>query len=146
MALRQAELPERERYFSQRVVMATRHTSHWIRAPVRRDADMVRATQLTRGQRTRMMYIELKSGHRDNGPAWIGRVTFSKSGRSIFYKGRELTRIKGGVPGNYMDVQTREEFWVSGVKRNGSNRHWAGSGPVQIDDDVRVEYEALIAR
>lgn len=44
-----------------------------------------------------------------------------------------------------VDVQTREEFWVSGVKRNGSNRHWAGSGPVQIDDDVKAEYEALVA-
>jgi len=106
---------------------------------------MVKATQLTRGQRTRMMYVELKSGYGDNGPAWIGRVTFSKSGRSIFYRGRELIRISEGVSGNYMDVQTREEFWVSGVKKNGSNRHWAGSGPVQIDDDVRAEYEALIA-
>src|SRR5690348_14606286 len=107
---------------------------------------MVKATQLTRGHRTRMMYVELKSGHRDNGPAWIGRVTFSKSGRSIFHRGRELVRIKGGVSGNYMDVQTGEEFWVSGVKRNGSNRHSAGSGSIQIDEDVRAEYEALIAR
>lgn len=109
-------------------------------------AGMVKFTQLTRGQRTRMMYVELKSGYGDNGPAWIGRVTFSKSGRSIFYRGRELIRIKGGVAGNYMDVQTREEFWISGVKRNGSNRNRAGAGPVQIDDDVRAEYEALIAR
>ena len=93
-----------------------------------------------------MMYVELKSGYGENGPAWIGRVTFSKSGRSIFYRGRELIRIRGGVSGNYMDVQTREEFWVSGVKRSGSNRDWAGSGPVQIDDDVRAEYEALVAK
>jgi len=107
---------------------------------------MVKATQLTRGQRTRMMYVELESGRGDSGPAWIGRVTFSKSGRSTFYRGRELIRIKGGTSGNYMDVQTREEFWVSGVKRNGSNRHWAGSGPIEIDDDVRAEYEALTAR
>lgn len=108
---------------------------------------MVKAMQLTRGQRTRMMYIELKSGHGDKGPAWIGRVTFSKSGRSIFYRERELRRLKGrGVSGNYLDVGTREEFWVSGVKKSGSNRHWAGSGPVQIDDDVRAEYEALTRR
>ena len=106
---------------------------------------MVKATQLTRGQRTRMMYVELKSGHGDSGPAWIGRVMFSKSGRSIFYRGAELIRITGGISGNYMDVQTREEFWVSGVKKRGSNRHWAGSGPVQVDDDVRAEYQALIA-
>jgi hypothetical protein len=92
-----------------------------------------------------MMYVELKSGHGDRGPAWIGRVTFSKTGRSIYYRGRELARMKGGgISGNYMDVATREEFWVSGVKRRRSNRHWAGSGPVEIDDDVRAEYEALV--
>jgi hypothetical protein len=91
------------------------------------------------------MYVELKSGHDDDGPAWIGRVTFSKSGRSIFYRGRELGRLKGrGVSGNYFDVDTGQEFWVSGVKKSGSNRHWARSAPVEIDDDVRIEYEALI--
>jgi hypothetical protein len=45
-----------------------------------------------------------------------------------------------------MDVKTGEAFWVSGVKKSGSNRHWAGSGPVQIDDDARAEYQALLAR
>lgn len=94
-----------------------------------------------------MMYVELKSGHGDSGPAWIGRARFSKSGLSVFYRGRELRRLKGrGVSGNYVDVETGEEFWVSGVKRSGSNRHWAGSGRVQIDDDVRAEYDALVAR
>jgi len=92
-----------------------------------------------------MMYVELKSGHGDNGPAWIGRVAFSKSGRSIFYRNRELRRLKGrGISGNYFDVDTGEEFWVSGVKKRGTNRHSAGSGAVQIDDDVRAEYEALL--
>jgi len=28
------------------------------------------------------MYIELKTGYQDNGPAWIGRVEFSQSGRT----------------------------------------------------------------
>ena len=37
---------------------------------------MVAKTQLTRGKKTRIMYVELKSGHGDNGPARIGRVTF----------------------------------------------------------------------
>ena len=108
---------------------------------------MVKATQLTRGERTRMRYLELKSGHGDSGQAWVGRVRFSKSGRSLFYREREQRRLKGrGVSGNYFDVATGEEFWVSGVKKNGSNRQWAGSGPVYIDEDVRVEYEALVAR
>jgi hypothetical protein len=108
---------------------------------------MVAKTQLTRGRRTRIMYVELKSGHTDDGPAWIGRVVFSRSGQSIFYRGRELKRIKGGgVSGNYFDAVTGEEFWVSGIKARGSNRHWAGSGRVHIDDDVRGEYEALTAK
>lgn len=93
------------------------------------------------------MYIELKSGHGDDGPAWIGRVTFSKSGRSICYRDREPRSLKGqGVSGNHFDVGTGEEFRVSGVKKNGSDRHWAGAGPVRVDEDARAEYEALIAR
>src|SRR5438067_304490 len=40
----------------------------------------------------RIMYVELKSGFNDNGPAWIGRVRFSKSGRTIYYRGRTLRR------------------------------------------------------
>ena len=108
---------------------------------------MVATSQLTRGQPTRMMYVELKSGHGDSGPAWIGRVRFSRSGRSVFYRGRELKRMKrGGMSGNYIDVGTGEQFWVSGVKKSGLDRHWAGSGPVAIDDDVRDEYQAYIAK
>jgi hypothetical protein len=42
-------------------------------------------------------------------------------------------------------VETGEEYWVSGVKRNGEDRHWAGSGPVVVDDDAREEYERLMA-
>lgn len=93
------------------------------------------------------MYIELKSGHNDDGPAWIGRVSFSKSGRSIYYRGRTLQRKPyGGGPGNYYCVETAEEFWVSGVKKNGEDRHWAGRGAVEIDDDARDEYDRIVTR
>ena len=30
-------------------------------------------------------YIELKTGYSDNGPAWIGNVKESKSGRTIYF-------------------------------------------------------------
>ncbi len=93
------------------------------------------------------MYIELKSGQGDRGPARIGRVTFSKSGTTIYYKGKSFQRIKGGgISGNYFDVETSEEYWISGVKKNGEDRHWAGSGAVEIDEDVKEEYLALIGR
>lgn len=91
--------------------------------------------------KTRIMYIELKSGFGDCGPARIGRVTFSKSGRTIYYQGKAFQSLKGnGISGNYFDVDTGEEYWISGPKKDRSDRHWAGSGIVEIDDDVRDEY------
>ena len=91
------------------------------------------------------MYIELKSGFGDSGPARIGRVSFSKTGLSVYYKGKRFQRAKGGgIAGNYFDADTGEEYWISGVKRDRSDRHWAGSGAVEIDDDAREEYEAIL--
>jgi hypothetical protein len=87
----------------------------------------------------------LKTGYNGNGPARIGRVSFSRSGRRIYYGGKTFARISGGgASANYYDVNTREEYWISGVKKNREDRHWAGSGPVEIDDDVREEYERLV--
>ena len=37
-----------------------------------------------------LKYIERKSGYRHNGSAWIGRVKSSRSGRTIYFKGRAL--------------------------------------------------------
>lgn len=87
------------------------------------------------------MYIELKSDRGDRGPARIGRVRFSKSGSSVYYRGTRFETLKGaGVSGNYSNVDTGEEYWISGCKKNGQDRHWAGSGAVEIDEDVREEY------
>jgi hypothetical protein len=89
----------------------------------------------------RLLYIELKTGYSDNGPAWISNVAFSKSGRTIYFDGKALARIHGGgVEGNYFDMVSREEYWVSGVKKDGTNRHWAGSGKVRIDRSSLNEF------
>ena len=89
-------------------------------------------------------YIELKSGHSDNGPAWIGYVTSSKTGRTIYFNGRALLKLKGqrrgDSGGNYIDMETRESFWVSGPKKNGEDRHWAGAGKVLIEAAAVSEY------
>jgi hypothetical protein len=45
-----------------------------------------------------------------------------------------------------LDVKTGEEYWVSGVKKNGEDRHWAGKGPVHVDADAREEYERITGR
>ena len=91
------------------------------------------------------MYMELKThdgGHDDRGPARIGRVTFSKSGKSVHYKGKKFRRTKGPVGcGNYSDVDTGDILWISGPRRDGADRYyWGKSAPVEIDEDVREEY------
>lgn len=88
-------------------------------------------------------YIELKSGHGDSGPAWIARVQLSRTRRTVYFDQRALKRASG-VSGNYVDLQTGEEFWVSGVKKDGLDRHWAGGGIVWIEADVVDEYLALV--
>jgi len=91
-----------------------------------------------------LRYIELKSGHSDNGPAWIAYVERSKTGRTLYFNGRGLTRLKGlrrgASGGNYVDMETGESFWVSGIKKNGEDRHWAGSGKVLVEAAAVTEY------
>ena len=107
------------------------------------------ATQTTRvwddqGMRREIKYVELKSGFNDDGPASISWVTFSKTGRTLYYRGRSLQRIiRGGAGSNHIDVETGEEYWISGVKKDRQDRHWAGKGVVEIDDDAREEYERI---
>lgn len=97
--------------------------------------------------KTRLMYVELKTRYNDNGPAWIGLAFFSKSGKTIYFNGRAFSALGGmGINGNYMDLETREEYWISGVKKNGKDRHWAGNGKVQIDKSVVADYLKLINR
>lgn len=88
-----------------------------------------------------LRYIELKSGYGDRGPAWIGRVVLSRSKTTVYFNGRALKKMRGGgVSGNYIDIETGEEYWISGIKMNGKDRHWAGSGPVLIEQEVVNEY------
>ena len=92
-------------------------------------------------------YIELKSGQNDRGPARIGRATFSKTGKTVYYGGKAFRSCKGrGIYANFYDVATGEEYWISGCKKNGEDRHWAGSGFIEIDDDVREEYWTTIRK
>lgn len=91
--------------------------------------------------RTRIMYIENKSGESDlSGDARIGRVTFSKSGKSIQYKGRTFETLRGaGFKANYFDIESGDNYWISGCKKNGGDRLYEGL-PIFIDDDAREQY------
>ena len=84
-----------------------------------------------------LRYIELKSGFNDNGPAWIGIAEFSKSGRTVYFNGKALKSLNGkGVSGNYYDLEDRDEYWISGIKKDGTDRHWARGGKIMIDRNV----------
>ena len=88
--------------------------------------------------KTRIMYIEFK-GDGIIGPARIGRVSFSKSGKSIHYKGKRFETLKGrGFKANYFDVDTGEHYWISGCRKDGTDALY--STDVEIDEDVLDEY------
>lgn len=84
------------------------------------------------------MYMEQKE---DGvvGPARIGRVTFSKSGQSLWYRGQRFVTLSGqGFKSNYVNVETGEHYWISGCKKDGTDALY--STTVEVDNDVREEY------
>lgn len=86
------------------------------------------------------MYIEYK-GHDLTGDARIGRVTFSKTKKSIHYQGKAFQTLKGsGFKSNYYDVETGEEYWISGCKKDRTDRLYNERLPIFIDEDVQKEY------
>lgn len=87
------------------------------------------------------MYVECKSGANDRGHAQICRVRRSKTGRTLYVGGLALQSCRGhGICGNYFDLNTGDEYWVSGPKKNGQDRHWAGGGDVHVAADAADEY------
>lgn len=100
---------------------------------------MVR-TGKVRAREGRIMYIERKAGDL-SGTAQIGRVTFSKTGSTLYYRGQTFQSLKGaGMKSNYYCVETGDDYWISGPKRRGGDALYGGSRPIEIDDDVREEY------
>jgi len=88
-----------------------------------------------------IIYVELKSGYSDNGPAWIGKAQYSKTGKVLYFNGKALhalTRRQNFE--THADMETGEYYWVSGVKKDQTDRHWAGSGKIMVDREVVDEY------
>ena len=93
---------------------------------------------------SRIMYIEHK-GEGLTGPARIGRVTFSQSGKSVYYRDQVFRSLKGrGFKANYFEVGTGEYYWISGPKKNGQDRLYGGREGTAIDEDVQEEYWSRI--
>jgi hypothetical protein len=97
--------------------------------------------------RTEIKYLELKNGFSDNGPAWIGLVSFSKSGKTIYFDGKAFQSLNGiGISGNYFDMESGDEYWISGVKKEMSDRHKFGGGKIFVEKRILSDYLQIIGK
>jgi len=51
-----------------------------------------------------------------------------------------------GFKSNYRELNTGDEYWISGPRRDGTDRLYVSNIPVGIDEDVREEYWTTIRR
>ncbi|GIF20567.1 hypothetical protein BJ973_001527 [Actinoplanes tereljensis] len=91
----------------------------------------------------RVMFVQLKSGFgSDLGSAWISRVGFSKSWQTAYWRGKTLRRSQG-FDANFYDVDTGEEYWLSGPHRDRADTRYSRV-QAEVDDDVRQVYDAFL--
>ena len=92
------------------------------------------------------MYIERKAGDL-TGPARMGRVTYSKTGATIYYRGKEFRSLKGaGFKANYYEVDSGDEYWISGPRKDDDDALYPTNIAAEIDTDVRDEYWTQIRK
>ncbi|AZZ95380.1 1-deoxy-D-xylulose-5-phosphate synthase [Hahella sp. KA22] len=98
-----------------------------------------------REARSRIMYIEDKSLGLA-GPARIGRVYFSKSGKTLYYRGKTFQSLKGrGCKSNFYDIESGDEYWISGPRKDRNDRLYGGNDGVVVDEDIAQEYFAYVS-
>jgi len=96
----------------------------------------------------RIMFVHLKSGYNtDEGPSWITRLQFTKSWRTAYFHGRTLTRVAGtpfaNADANFYDVESGDQYWISGPKRDRTDARYGHGKPI-VEDDVQAEYDAFL--
>lgn len=74
------------------------------------------------------------------GEARIGRVSCSKSGRTLRYAEKEFINITSGFKANYMELGSGEHYWISRPRKDGKDRLYDSARPVEIDNDMQDEY------
>lgn len=93
--------------------------------------------------KSEIVYVEIETGANHDGKAWIGKCFFSKTGQTIYFNGNVYRKSKG-FSSNYFDIETGTGFWISGVKKNGTDRHKFGRGIIEIDESIVEEYLKII--
>jgi len=73
------------------------------------------------------------------GPARIGWVEVKEKGKKLVYRDRSFRSLKGrGFKSNYYDIETKEEYWISGCRKDGRNALY--STEAEVDEDALEEY------
>ena len=92
----------------------------------------------------RVMFVQLKTGYgSDQGPCWVSVVRFNRSWKTAYWHGKTLRRSSALLDGNFFDVDTDEEYWVSGPHRDRRDTRYSNVTP-DIDEDARAAYEAFL--
>lgn len=89
--------------------------------------------------RQRLVYVELKSGYSNDGPAWIGYGVYNRTGKTLYFNGQVFCSGHG-IMGNYFSAG--DEYWVSGPKKRGGDRLF-GNSKIRIDQSAVEEYLEL---
>jgi hypothetical protein len=90
------------------------------------------------------MFVQLKTGFdTDRGPSWICWVDFNKTWKTARFHGKELRRWQSS-DANFTDVETGEDYWISGPKRDRTDLRY-GPGRPTVDDDARSAYDAFLS-
>lgn len=60
-----------------------------------------------------LIYVELKTGYSDNGPAWIGNGFYNRTRKTVYFNGQVLCRSQG-ISSNHIDLRDKRgilDFW-----------------------------------
>lgn len=94
--------------------------------------------------RSRIMYIENKSSGLV-GTARIGRVYFSKTGKTLYYRDQIFQSLKGaGSKSNFFEISTGDRYWISGPRKDQNDKLYGGNRGVEIDENVKAEYMQFV--
>lgn len=72
----------------------------------------------------------------------VGKSTICRhTGKSIHYDGKTFQTLGGrAFKANYFDVDSGDHYWISGCKKDGSDRLYGERLPINIDEDAKEEY------
>ena len=91
------------------------------------------------------MYIEDKSEDLE-GETRIGRIYFSKSRKTLYYRGKKFQSLKvSGFKANYFEVESGGYYWVWGRRKDRNDRLYGGNREAGIDSDAHEEYMLYIS-